>query len=239
MKYKLTWATMIPIYLIVFIVCLSITVTGSKIVTIFSENTQLQDRTCIIIDAGHGGVDGGATSCTGILESQFNLEIAIRLNDLLRLLGYPTQMIRETDISVYTEGQTIAAKKVSDLKNRVSTVNQTRNGLLISIHQNYFIQDQYSGAQVFYSNNEESKLLATELQKQLVHNINKGSNRKAKKADGIYLMEHIKTTGVLLECGFLSNPSEESKLKDATYQKHLCCVISSVLSNFLDRRNVG
>ncbi len=239
MKYKLTWATMIPIYLTVFIVCLCITVTGSKIVTIFAENTQLPDRTCIIIDAGHGGVDGGATSCTGVLESQFNLEIAIRLNDLLRLLGYPTQMIRETDISVYTEGQTIAAKKVSDLKNRVNTVNQTKNALLVSIHQNYFVQNQYSGAQVFYPNNDESKLLATELQKQLIASLNTGSQRKAKKASGIYLMDHIKTTGILLECGFISNPVEEARLRDSTYQKQLCCVISSVLSNFLDRRYVG
>ena len=69
----------------------------------------------IIVDAGHGGEDGGATSCTGVLESSINLEIAARLNDLAKFLGFQTKMIRSSDVSVYTEGKTIAQKKVSDL----------------------------------------------------------------------------------------------------------------------------
>ena len=189
----------------------------------------------VIIDAGHGGVDGGATSCTGKLESAFNLEIALRLNDLMQLLGMHTAMIRTTDISVYTQGETIAAKKVSDLKERVKIVNETENALLVSIHQNTFSDGRYGGAQVFYGTKGEGQQLAEQLQNAFCATVNPGSNRRCKKAEGIYLMEHIDTTGVLIECGFLSNAEEEAKLRSADYQKKLCCVIASTVSNHLDR----
>ena len=123
---------------------------GSKAVTVISEKIPLEREHCIIIDAGHGGVDGGATSCTGRLESTYNLEISLRLNDLFHLLGYDTRMIRTTDISVYTKGESIAQKKISDLKERVRIANETPNALLLSIHQNNFSDSRYSGAQIFY-----------------------------------------------------------------------------------------
>lgn len=108
-----------PFYLLVLLAAVALTHWGSRAVTTMAESAPIDDRICIIIDAGHGGVDGGATSCTGVLESKINLEIALRLNDLLHLLGHDTKMVRKSDISVYTEGETIAAKKVSDLKQRV------------------------------------------------------------------------------------------------------------------------
>lgn len=232
---RLSFGAMIPIYLVVFLSLLITVMAGNHVVTVVSESQLLTGRTCIIIDAGHGGVDGGATSCTGVLESTINLEIALRLNDLLHLLGYDTKMIRTTDISVYTEGESIAAKKVSDLKQRVRLVNETPDALLISIHQNYFSQDQYKGAQVFYGDSPSGKILSEKMQTQLVNTINIGSNRKAKSATGIYLMEHIQAPGVLIECGFLSNPQEESLLRDKTYQNNLCCVIAATVGMFLDR----
>lgn len=206
---------------------------GSKAVTVISESLPIEREHCIIIDAGHGGVDGGATSCTGVLESQFNLEIALRLNDLFHLLGYDTGMIRTTDISVYTKGETIAEKKVSDLKERVRIVNDTNNALLLSIHQNNFTDSRYSGAQVFYAGTGGSEALAKELQTSFVQTLNRGSSRQIKKADGVYLMEHIDCTGILVECGFLSNPEEEARLRSPEYQKQLCCVIVSCVSNYL------
>ena len=169
------------------------------------------------------------------LESSFNLEIASRLNDLLHLLGLHTKMVRTTDISVYTQGQTIAAQKASDLKNRVSMVNKTENALLLSIHQNTYPDNQCHGAQVFYGTTDESRILAEILQETFCQTLNPGSTRRSKRADGIYLMQHIKKTGVLIECGFLSNPEEEAKLRDNTYQKNLSCVIAATVSNFLDR----
>ena len=179
---------------------------GSRAITVISENMPVERQHCIIIDAGHGGEDGGATSCTGKLESSFNLEISLRLNDLLHLLGYDTAMIRTSDVSIYTKGETIAQKKVSDLKERVRIANETENALLLSIHQNTYPESRYSGAQVFYADTAGSQQLAKEMQSGFAATVNQGSNRKSKKADGIYLMEHISCTGILVECGFLSNP---------------------------------
>lgn len=232
---KFDFGKMIPIYLVVFMICIVSAIFGSRAVTVLSEYTVVPNRTCIIIDAGHGGVDGGATSCTGILESNLNLAIAKKLNDLMKIIGYDTKMIRDKDISVYTEGESIAAKKVSDLKNRVKTVNDTTNSLLISIHQNYFNQNQYKGSQVFYSDNGQDRELAEMLQRTFNQSINIGSNRKIKSAKGIYLMDNIQSPGVLIECGFLSNPQEEALLRDSDYQKKICCIIASSVSLFLDR----
>lgn len=225
---------LVLLYLLTIFGMLAGIIFGNRAVTVISEGLPIDRSSCIIIDAGHGGVDGGATSCTGKLESAFNLEIALRLDDLFHLLGYETAMIRTTDISVYTKGETIAQKKVSDLKERVRICNETENALLLSIHQNNFSDSRYSGAQVFYASTEGSQQLANSLQDAWKAALNPGSNRQTKKADGVYLMEHINCPGILVECGFLSNPEEEAKLRSAEYQKRLCCVIAATVSNFLD-----
>jgi len=237
LKKRVRLQSMLPFYLFVFGACLIVTAYADRTITVMSETRPLQNRTCIVIDPGHGGEDGGAISCTGVLESKINLEISQRLNDLLHYLGYDTLMIRTEDVSVYTDGETIAARKVSDLKQRVKILNETSNALLISIHQNHYSENKYSGAQVFYSATKNSEDLAKKLQGLLVTTINPGSRRQAKKASGIYLMEHINCDGILIECGFLSNPQEEAKLQSAAYQKKLCCVFASAISNYLDRNN--
>ena len=215
----------LPFVLLVFILLLGIV---SPSVTVSAPIQP--SRRVFIIDAGHGGVDGGATSCTGVLESAINLEIALRLNELMQLLGYKTVMIRTTDTSVYTQGNSIAAQKLSDLKERVRIVNEPENGVLISIHQNTFSDSRYHGPQVFYGGDLSiSKDLGERLQTALTANLSPDSNRKCKKSSGIYLMEHIENPGVLIECGFLSNPREEAMLRDSVYQKKLCCIIASVM----------
>lgn len=198
---------------------------ANKAADVYSMSRINESRVCIIIDPGHGGVDGGAVSCTGVYESHINLEISLRLNDLMKLLGYKTKMIRTDDISVYNSGETIAEKKISDLKERVRMINETENGVLISIHQNYFQDARYHGAQVFYTAGSQD--FARKVQSLLLNTLNPDSNRKVKKASGIYLMDHLKCPGILVECGFLSNQSEENKLRDPHYQKRLCCVIAS------------
>lgn len=228
------WIGLLPFYLLVVVLLLGVAHIGSDAVTAIAQNLPIERENTIIIDAGHGGVDGGATSCTGVLESRINLEIALRLEDLMHLLGYQTAMIRREDISVYTEGETIAQKKISDLKERVRIVNETKNGILISIHQNTFSDNRYGGAQVFYANTNHSMELANHLQKSLISTLNNGSNRQSKKANGVYLMNQIERTGVLIECGFLSNPSEEALLRSEAYQKKLCCVIASSVSVFIN-----
>lgn len=206
---------------------------GSRAVSVMAESVPMERENCIIIDAGHGGEDGGATSCTGIPESRYNLEISLRLNDLFHFLGYDTKMIRTTDISVYTNGKTIAQKKISDLKERVRMVNDIENGLLLSIHQNNFPDSRYSGAQIFYADTEGSQFLAKQLQDSFIATLNPGSSRQSKKSSGIYLMKHIQCTGVLVECGFLSNAAEEAKLANPEYQKKVCCVIAATVAGFL------
>lgn len=233
MGKKIAFTTFAPVYALVLGLLILSAVWSSRAITVLSENAPVSRSNCIVIDAGHGGEDGGATSCTGVQESQINLQIALRLDDLLHFLGYDTEMIRTTDTSVYTQGDTIAAKKVSDLKQRVKLVNETENALLLSIHQNQFSDGRYSGAQVFYAGTPGSEQLAKSMQSAFVSTLNPGSNRQCKKSSGVYLMEHINCTGILVECGFLSNPVEEAKLRDPEYQKNLCCVIAATVSQFL------
>lgn len=209
------------------------TVLGNHTVATISEMIPMERMHRVVIDPGHGGEDGGAVSCTGKNESTFNLQIALRLDDLLHLIGYDTVMIRTTDVSVYTAGQTIAQKKVSDLKQRVRIVERTYNPVLVSIHQNTFPEGKYRGAQVFYSGSAGSDTLAKQMQDLLVSSLNPGSSRKAKQGSGIYLLDKITVPGVLVECGFLSNYQEEALLGTADYQKKLCCVISVCLAQFL------
>lgn len=233
MSKRIRYQVLMPAYLVVLSIFLLAAVAGSKAVSVMTEKKPIASRKCVIIDAGHGGVDGGSTSCTGVLESALNLEIALRLNDLMHLLGIDTQMIRTTDESVYTEGESIAAKKVSDLKQRVKVVNSTENSILISIHQNYFSDQRYHGAQVFYAPTPHSVELAKMLQGSLVRTVNPESRRQVKKADGIYLMQKIICPGILLECGFLSNPAEEANLRNEAYQKKLCVVVCAITSTYL------
>ncbi len=234
MKNRRIGATAL-LYFLIIALFLTFTYLTNAATGVVAHLIPIERNHTIVIDAGHGGEDGGATSCTGILESTYNLQIAIRLNDLLHLLGHRTVMIRTSDRSIYTQGETIAAKKVSDLRQRVKIVNETEDAVLISIHQNTFSDSRYSGAQVFYGPEGESHMLAEKCQTAFCETLNRGSNRKAKKADGIYLMQHIDCTGILVECGFLSNTEEESALRSESYQKKICCVIGAALGTFLTK----
>lgn len=223
----------IPFYLLVAIAFIGVTNWFSNATTASVQTRPVARKQTFVIDAGHGGIDGGATSCTGVLESAINLQIALRLNDLMNFLGYDTLMIRTTDTSVYTEGNTIAAQKLSDLKQRVKTVNETPDAILISIHQNTFSDSRYGGAQVFYGEGQGSQDFAKLLQ-DTIKTLDPSNTRTAKKASGIYLMEHIQQTGVLIECGFLSNPEEEALLRSEVYQKNLCCIITAAAGAYLN-----
>lgn len=230
---------LLPINLLIlaatFIVALAVGDTAIYV----NQTAPVRTGMTVIIDPGHGLPDGGTTSCTGILESELNLEISQRLKDLFNLFGVHTVLTRTGPDSVYTEGDTIARKKISDTRNRVSMVNSIENAVLLSIHQNHFYDSRYSGAQVFYAGNEESKALATKLQTDLVAGLNPLSNRKAKKSTGVYLMEHIDCTGVLIECGFLSNQQEENLLRSSEYQKKLCAVIATSYLSYMNQNRVS
>lgn len=229
---KKSWiiATVYSFVSILLLLCVKL---GSEAVTTLSESRNISRKNCIVIDPGHGGEDGGAVSRSGLPESTYNLEIALRLNDLLNLMGFQTEMTRTTDISIYTKGNTLSQKKASDLQERVKRVNETENALLISIHQNHYPDGRYCGAQVFYAKTPGSEKLAKQLQHGFISSLNTGNNRHAKQSTGIYLMEHIRCPGVLIECGFLSNSTEDQKLKNPEYQKKLCCVIAAATCQYL------
>lgn len=227
----------IPMYILVFSAAIVLTLHTNRTVTVMSS--QPRSGTTIILDAGHGGEDGGAVSCTGVEEAKINLQITLRLNDLLHLLGYNTKMLRTDDTDLHTEGTTISQRKNSDLRQRVKQISETSDGLLVSIHQNKFTDSRYSGAQVFWANTDNSKVLAEDLQRAFVSTVNPGSNRSAKQAKGIYIMEHIQCTGILVECGFLSNEAEEALLLSDQYQKQLVCVISTAICQHIAIRNLS
>lgn len=197
----------------------------------------LSSRPTIVIDAGHGGMDGGTVSCTGVSESHINLQIARRLEKLMALLGYDTVMVRDSDVDTATEGVTVRQQKNSDLRNRVALVNSIQNPLLVSIHQNHFTESKYYGPQVFYARDPQSQELAQLLQTRL--NQTTGSSRACKQADSVYLMQNINCTGILVECGFLSNAAEEVLLRQDGYQKNLCCVIGATLAEYLEMKAVS
>ena len=228
------YAEMALVYVVVVSVFLGAAWFGSRAVTVMAQREAADQANVIVIDAGHGGEDGGAVSCTGVKEKEINLEISLRLNDLFQLLGHKTRMIRASDVSVHTTGSTISQRKASDLKARVQMVEALNSPILLSIHQNLFPDARYSGAQVFYGPAGEGQELAESLQMVLRDTVNPASHREIKKAEGIYLMEHVSCPAVLIECGFLSNPQEEAMLRDPEYQKNISIVIAAQTANFLD-----
>lgn len=183
----------------------------------------------LILDAGHGGEDGGAVSITGVPESNINLAVVLRLDQLLGFYGLSPILIRDKDVSVYDFGcETLRQKKVSDLKNRVSMIEETENAVVISIHQNTFSNSAYHGAQVFFRPGEESEALAKLTQKALQEGVDPDNKRTPTKIpDSVYLMKHITCPAILVECGFLSNPAEEEKLRDGDYQTQLALCVAS------------
>jgi len=188
----------------------------------------------LILDAGHGGEDGGAVSISGIPESQINLSIVEKLDNILCFFGDIPILLRSEDVSLHnSDAKTLREKKVSDLKNRVSMVNEIPNGVLISIHQNTYTDERYHGAQTFYANTEGAQNLAHHVQTTLKQSLQPNNERESKKiSDSVYLMNHVLCPAVLVECGFLTNAAEESLLLDPLYQKKLAMVLSSAWLTF-------
>lgn len=196
----------------------------------------------VIIDAGHGGPDGGAVGVDGVVEKNINLAISLDLKQLFLAAGFKVIMIRESDISVHDPGSdSIRQKKVTDIHNRFKTAQQNPSALYLSIHQNKFEDKQYCGTQVFYSkNNEDSKILAESIQS-TVRSLLQPQNGREIKLSGknIYILYHSKSPTVLVECGFLSNPEEAEKLQADDYQKKMAFAIFSGTLKFYASNSGG
>ena len=187
----------------------------------------------ILIDPGHGGIDGGAKSKTGTIEKDINLQIALKLRDNLEEKGYRVYMTRDEDEGLYQKGNTIKEKKREDLNKRVEMKKQTDCDIFVSIHQNMFPQSKCYGAQVWYASNENSYNLATVVQDSIKESVKDNNKRVAKPAAEAYLILRDKYEGasILVECGFLSNPDEESRLKS---DKHQTLIVEGI-SNGIDK----
>ena len=191
----------------------------------------LSSRAPLILDAGHGGEDGGAVSVTGVPESQINLSIVRKLDGILGFYGQPAVLLRQEDVSLHDEdAQTLRQKKTSDLHNRVELVEKIDGGILVSIHQNSYPEARYHGAQVFYAPTQGSQALGQHLQMALRDGLDSENTRAAKQIpDTVYLMNHVGCPAVLVECGFLTNPTEEAMLRSEDYQRKLAAVLAGGL----------
>ena len=208
--------------------------TGTLIHSASPAGAMLRSRPVVIIDPGHGGEDGGASGTDGTLEKELNLEVSLKLRDMLKAMGYRVIMTRETDAAIHDGETTIRGRKRSDLGNRAEIIEKNPDALYVSIHMNTFSQARLSGTQVFYSgNNPASKVLAESIQGSIKKNIQPENNRGIKKAsDDIYLLKTAKSTAVLVECGFLTNPGELELLKSDEYQCKLAfAIVNGLMGN--------
>lgn len=177
----------------------------------------------VVLDAGHGGEDGGASSKNGTTEAEINLSIALKVQSLLEQSGCTVILTRSDENAIYDlDSKTLRQKKVSDIKNRVKIGNEASADIFVSIHLNKIPQSQYYGWQTFYKEaNEQSKNLATCIQNSLNEAIQKENKRVPLKIDNIYIVDNVTIPTSIVECGFLSNPEEEKQLLDNEYQGRL------------------
>lgn len=177
----------------------------------------------IVIDAGHGIPDEGAQSSNGTTEAETNLKIAIKLQNLLEQSGCTVILTRSDENAIYDiDAKTLRQKKVSDIHNRVKIGNESSADIFVSIHLNKIPQQQYDGWQTFYKDgNENGKKLATLIQSNLNEAIQKENKRVAKTIENIYIVKHVEIPTTIVECGFLSNPEEEKRLLEDSYQDRL------------------
>lgn len=198
-------------------------------------SAKILEENTIILDAGHGGVDGGAVGKNGCLEKDVNLSICLYLRDILTVNGYRVIMTRESDVSTNDEGlKKISQIKTSDLKNRLKLIESYDGAIALVIHQNEFGEEKYHGAQMFYGRkNEESKPLAEAIQKSFVTMLQPDNTRQIKPSTkSVYIVNNAKNPIVLVECGFISNYEEAKNLSDEEYQKKVAFTIFNGLVEY-------
>lgn len=190
----------------------------------------------VVLDAGHGGEDGGAVAFDGTNEKDINLKISEAAEQYFDWFGIPYVAVRENDCLIGDNTlPTVRERKVSDIRTRMSVVNDTLNAVLLSIHQNFFTSEKYWGAQVFYAKNvPSSAVLAERIQRKISSCLQPDNTRKIKPTEGtVYLLDKAEKPSVMVECGFLSNPQELDRLKDQIYQSQIAyLIVSSVCEYF-------
>lgn len=213
---------------IVSIMMLSFLVLNISLLKVNAE----ENNKVIVIDPGHGGIDGGAKSENGVIEKDINLSISLKTKTALESKGYKVIMTRSEDVGLYTEGKKVREKKIEDLGNRVKIKKDNKCDAFISIHQNMFPQKNCKGAQVWSANNESSQKLGRIIQQKFKEEVDQNNKREAKVAKKEYkiLNDGYEGASVIVECGFLSNPEECELLGKEDYQNK----IANTLANAID-----
>lgn len=215
------------------IVILAFLCSGEAVQTMVNSKTV----NTLVIDAGHGGFDGGAVGTSGTTEQDINLSIARRLACLAEYFGVHTVLTRPDENALaYDPSRSVRENKIADIKAREEIVAQTQSPIFLSIHLNKFSDPQYHGAQVFYSpNHAGGRVLAELLQTSLVQGCDPENHRQAKQAEStIYLLKKLECPAVIVECGFLSNAAEEAKLNESGYHKRLAGAILCGYLQYID-----
>lgn len=220
-------------------VCVSVAAVSAEkngVADVWEEETESKEEVSalpiIVIDPGHGGADCGAVGINGLLEKDVNLRLSRLIQKEFERVGYKVAMTRTEDILLTDEGVAHTTKKSADLAARVKAAK--KGDIFISVHMNKFPEEKYSGAQIYYSvNNEKSKTLAEMIQKAIVNGLQPQNNRVIKSGEGLYLLDRIDIPAVIAECGFLSNGAEAEQLKDEEYLKSLAFEIFSAIDDFV------
>lgn len=208
-------------------------------VTVLAQSDKEVNRAdkVILVDPGHGGIDGGAVGKDGTLEKDINLIIGKKLQDLLVKEGYKAIISREDDRGLCTEGGTIRKKKLEDLYNRQKLMKESNCSMFISIHLNAFPQRQYYGAQVWYADNKMSENFGILMQNTLREDLDLKNKRKAKNAKDSFIImrEPPDIPSIIIECGFLSNAVEAERLKSYSYQQEIAKSIIRAVNTYFEK----
>ncbi|HWQ72227.1 MAG TPA: N-acetylmuramoyl-L-alanine amidase [Desulfitobacteriaceae bacterium] len=202
---------------------------GSKAVIASTNNKYI-----VMVDAGHGGYDPGAIAVQDIYEKEINLQIAKKVRDFLNPSGVTTLLTREDDVDYVPEGvKGKKAKKQIDLNYRIAKATEAKADIFVSIHVNSTVTGKNSGAETFYYlNSEESKMLAVNIQQELIKI--SGMNRRIAKPGDFYIIKNTSMPAVIVEVGYLSNYNERKKLLQSWYQEQVARAIAKGIANYFE-----
>lgn len=235
-RYRTLKRGLFSLCLMVFLV--GLTVSDIRASTTWSYWSLPLAGKVIVLDAGHGGPDGGAVSKEGIIEKDINLAITLYLRDYLQQAGAVVKLIREDDRDLADEStRGYARRKTEDLKRRVRLVEEYNTDLFLSIHMNSVPSSRWSGAQTFYyPSHAGNASLAALIQDEIRHNM-ENTNRTSKTVDTVYLLQALKMPSALVEIGFLSHPGEARLLANEAYQRQISsAVYKGILRYFSGER---
>lgn len=202
---------------------------------VMGKNVAGEAKICVMVDAGHGGMDPGKVGINGALEKDINLKIAEILKKYLEADDIEVVMTRESDEGLHDANA--SNKKVQDMKRRIELIDKVKPVITVSIHQNSYPEEYVHGAQVFfYSGSTEGQKLAEIIQAQLVAGADPENKRQVKANDSYYLLKKTGIPIVIVECGFLSNSAEAEKLCDEDYQDRVAWAIHMGIMQYLNNK---